>query len=362
MAQHRIVIIGIGHAARPHVAAIGELPDATLVAGSCRSREKGEAWAAEHKAAWYDDTARMLEDEHPTAAIICTPSGAHLEAFRHCAAAGVHVLCEKPLEITLDRIDEMARLAAEAKIQLGGVFQQRYNEAVRRTHEAATAGRFGNFAFAGATVPWWRDDDYYAPDRWQGTQALDGGGALMNQAIHAVDALQWLAAAAQPDLPAGANPVAEVFGQTARRGHDPNLIEVEDTAVATLRFRNGALGYLLAATSMYPGALRRLQIGGRDGLVEILENDLNTWQFRAEQPEDTNIREQLAGQNTDNKAASDPMAFSHENHRKQLEAFLQAVDTGERYSLNPTEARKSVAIIRAVYESAEAGRPVAVDQ
>jgi predicted dehydrogenase len=361
MTEHRIAIIGIGNASKPHVAAIGELPNATLVGGSCRSADKGRAWAEENDAPWFDDAERMLAEVKPTVAIVCTPSGAHLPIVRQCAAAGVHVLCEKPLEITLERVDQMRQAADDAGIQLGGVFQQRYNEAVQLAHQAAGEGRFGTLAFAGATVPWWRDDDYYAPQRWQGTKELDGGGALINQAIHAVDALQWIAAAAQPELADDQNPVAEVFAYTGRRGHDPKLIEVEDTAVAVLRYRNGAMGYLLAATSMYPGSLRRLQVGGRDGMIEILESDLNTWQFRDEREEDEKIRQRLIGRNVDNKSASDPMAFSHENHRQLLEAFLAALDSDEPYLLTPIEARKSVAIIRAVYESAGSGKPAAVD-
>src|SRR5207237_2099306 len=130
-------------------------------------------------------------------------------------------------------------------VTLGGIFPQRFNPVVRAIHAAASAGRFGNLALVNATVPWWREDAYYGPGRWQGSLALDGGGALINQAIHYVDLAQWIAAAAMKDLAPNENPVEEVFAYTAKRSHDPKQVEVEDTAVAVLRFRHGAVGPFL---------------------------------------------------------------------------------------------------------------------
>ena len=362
--NHRIVIIGIGNAAKPHLTAIADLENAELVGGSCRSREKGEAFAREHGAAWYDDTARMLDEAKPGVAIVCTPSGTHLDLATLCFDRGIHVLCEKPLEITTQRIDRMIDAARAAKVQLGGVFQQRYNEALRAVRDAAGAGRFQRLAVASVSVPWWRDDAYYAPDRWQGTAALDGGGALINQSIHGVDALQWIAAATIRGLAPEENPVEEVFCWTAKRGHDESLIEVEDTCVAVLRFRGGGegeggeggLGQVLATTAMHPGSLRRLIVGGRGGTAEVVENDLAQFDFRNEQPGDADLRERLAGGNADKGGAADPMAFSHANHRAMLADFLRAVDAGETPPLSAGEARKAVAIIEACYRSARSGR------
>lgn len=353
--HHRIVIIGIGNAAKPHIAAVAELENAQLVGGSCRSREKGEAFEREQGARWYDDTAKMLDEAKPTVAIVCTPSGTHIEVVQACARRGVHVLCEKPLEITAERIDRMIAVAGEAGVALGGVFQQRYNEALRAVHDAAAAGRLGPLAVASVSVPWWRADEYYGPDRWQGTAALDGGGALINQSIHGVDALQWIAAAADPDLPPEANPVEEVFCWTARRGHDADLIEVEDACIAVLRFRGGGLGQVLATTAMYPGSLRRLIVGGRGGTAEVVENDLAQYDFRDERPGDDDVRQRLVGGNEDTGGAADPMAFSHVNHRTMLADFLAALDRGDPPPLPATEARKAVAIIEACYRSAKSG-------
>ena len=306
----RAAIIGIGAIARIHARALAGVPGVELVAATCRTEEKGRAFAADFGCAWHADTARMLRRERPDFVTVTTPSGAHLPAVLAAARRGVHVICEKPLEISLARIDRMIAACARAGVTLGAIFPQRYNPAIAATHAAAAAGRFGTLAIAASYVPWWRDDAYYGPGRWQGTQALDGGGALMNQAIHGVDALQWIAGATMPDLAAGQNPVESVVALSAVRAHDAERLEVEDICVAVLRFRNGALGQLLAATSMFPGQLRRLLVGGRDGTVEILEEQVVGWRFRESTPDDDAIRIRCGAASGTSGGAADPMAIN----------------------------------------------------
>ena len=357
--QYKIAIIGVGAIATMHAKAIADLPNATLVAGSCRGEDKGKAFAKTYNCNWYAKYQEMLETEKPDAVTICTPSGAHLEPLQLAAKLGIHVLCEKPLEITKARVDQMIQAAA-GKIMLGGIFPQRYNPVVQTVREAAAQGRFGNLAVINTYVPWWRDDAYYAPERWQGTLALDGGGALMNQSIHGVDAINWIAAAASPELDPAENPVEQVFAFTAKRGHDPKLIEVEDTAVAVLRFKNGALGQILGSTSMYPGSLKRFQVAGRDGTAEILEDELVTWQFREEKPEDKGIREKFAAKTSTGGGAADPMAIGYDNHTRNIADFLKAIEAGKTPTIDGAEAKKAIAIIEAIYESARSGKAVDV--
>lgn len=352
----RAAIIGIGAIARMHARALADIPGVELVAATCRTEEKGRAFASEFGCEWFADTSRMLRRAKPDFVTIATPSGAHLEAAVAAARRGVHVICEKPLEITLKRIDRIIAAADRAGITLGAIFPQRFNPVVRTVHDAATAGRFGTLALAASYVPWWRDDAYYGPGRWQGTKALDGGGALMNQSIHGVDALQWIVGATMPGLAARDNPVESVLALTAVRAHDATRLEVEDTCVAVLRFRNGALGQMLAATSLYPGQLRRFLFGGRDGTAEILEEQLTTWQFRDEQPTDAGIRERFGGTSGTSGGAADPMAINYSCHTRNFEDFLAALQTGGRPSLDGHEGRKAVAIIEACYRSARTGK------
>lgn len=362
MSRHfRIGIIGVGGIAALHARAISDLPGAELVAGVCRTEAKGRKFAQEFGGQWFSDYEQMMDQVRPDVVCIATPSGAHLEPTLAAARRGIHVICEKPLEITTERIDRMIAACREAGVVLGGIFPMRFHPAVLAIREAVTQGRFGPLSLAGAYVPWWRDDSYYASGRWQGTQALDGGGALMNQSSHDVDALQWVVSAA-PELSgedAALNPVKEVFALTAKRGRDPKLIEVEDTAVAVLRFRNGALGQLLGATSMYPGTDRRLWIAGRGGTVELHGEEMTTFQFRDELPEDAGIREQFF-RKTRSSGASNPLAISHIGHTRNIGSILQAITEGSRPAIDGHEARKAVAILEALYASARQGVPVQV--
>jgi UDP-N-acetyl-2-amino-2-deoxyglucuronate dehydrogenase len=354
--MHTIAIAGIGNAAEMHAAAVGDIPNATVVAGSCRTESKGRAFAETFDCEWFPGTEGMLEATEPDVLSVCTPSGSHLEPALAAAERGVSVLCEKPLEITTARVDRMVDAADANDVLLGGIFQQRYNPVVRTVRSAVSDGRFGDLSAVNAYVPWWRDDEYYEGS-WKGTQELDGGGALMNQSIHGVDVAQWLAASA--GTAADANPVEEVFAYTDERGHDPSLIEVEDTAVAVLRYRDGTLGQVLGATSMYPGSLKRIQVAGRDGTAEILEDDLVTWSFRDERPEDEAVRERFRD-GTESGGAADPMSIDSDNHRRNIADFLESLESGSGYPLDGREARKAVAVIESVYESAEAGEPVQV--
>ncbi len=353
--QYRFGILGAGAVADLHARAIGDLDGASLVAAARRTEAKGRAFAEKHDCTWYPDPVSLLDEEGPDVVTIATPSGAHLSPAVAAMERGAHVLCEKPLEITTTRVDRMIEAARAHDVKLGGIFQRRYGDAVQALREAAAQGRFGTLALATASVPWWREDSYYE-GTWKGTRNLDGGGALMNQSIHAVDAITWIAGAAM-HLDSGQNPVAEVYAHTDVRGHDPTQVEVEDTAVAVLKFHDGTLGHVLGTTSAYPGSERRLRVAGRDGTAEVLGDRLAQWQFRNEQPEDRSLRKRL-GESSGDGGESDPMAIDHEPHKRNLRAFLDWVDGDSDFGLDGLEARKAVEVIEAIYSSAEQGAPV----
>ncbi len=356
---YRIGIIGVGGIAAMHAKAIGDLPNATVVAGVCRTAEKGAKFAQQFMCADYRDYEKMMDEQKPDVVCITTPSGAHLEPTRAAAKRGIHVLCEKPLEISTARVDEMIDVCKKAGVTLGGIFPSRFNPVVNLIRDAVAAGRFGQLAVGAAYVPWWRDDAYYAPNRWQGKLALDGGGAMMNQSIHNVDALQWILSAdpALKHLQPHENPVEEIFAYTGKRGHDPKLIEVEDTAMAVLKFRNGALGQLLGATSMFPGTNRRVWVAGRDGTAEVIEEQLSVFTFRNKLASDDATLAQYS-QQTRSTGASDPLAISYTGHTKNIGSFLAALDAGQTPALDGVESRKAVQILEALYQSAATGQPV----
>jgi UDP-N-acetyl-2-amino-2-deoxyglucuronate dehydrogenase len=210
---------------------------------------------------------------------------------------------------------------------------------------AIDAGRFGRLVLASAYVKWHRTEAYYR-DSWHGTAALDGGGALMNQGIHAVDLLQWFAG-----LP------AEVFGWTTRRVHTG--IECEDTACAALRFPGGALGAIEASTALYPGWSRRLEICGELGSAALEDDRIAKWDFRVPQPEDEGIRTGAPDESMRSGSGA-PNQISHQGHRLQIQDLIDALRENRPLAVDGRGARHAIAVIRAIYDSAASGRPVAL--
>jgi len=345
--SYGIGIVGTGMIARHHARAIAELEGAHLAAVTSRSEGRAQALAGELGCKGYGDIAAMLDDPDVQIVSICTPSGAHLEPALAAAEAGRHIMIEKPIEITLERCDAVIEAAAKHGVQLAGIFQSRFFEAAREVKQAIEAGRFGKMVLADAYVKWYRPQEYYSQGGWKGTKRFDGGGALMNQSIHAVDLLLWFA-----------GPVASVQAYCGVRGHEG--IEVEDTAVAVLQFESGAMGVLEGSTAVYPGFLKRLEISGTSGSAILEEEDLKAWSFSDETPEDEEIRSRFGAATKTGGGASDPGAIGLEGHRKQFQQFVDAVRTGSPVALNGEEARKAVALILSVYQSAADGCPVAV--
>lgn len=345
--SYGVGIVGTGMIARHHARAIAETTGAHLAAVVSRSARRAAEFAREFGGTGYQALADMLEDSNVAVVSICTPSGAHLEPALAAIGAGRHVMVEKPLEISLQRCDEMINAARKHGVQLGGVFQSRFFDAARIVKSAVDAHRFGEMVLADAYVKWFRSQAYYDEGGWKGTERYDGGGALMNQSIHAVDLLLWFA-----------GDVASVRAYKGVRGHEG--IEVEDTAVAALEFESGALGVIEGSTAVFPGFMKRVEISGTDGSAILEEEDLKTWSFRTETPDDAGIREKYGSATSSGGGAADPGAISVTAHRKQYDAFTGSLETGHQLELDAVEARKAVAVILAIYESASSGKPVRV--
>lgn len=349
MAEHGFGIIGCGMIAEFHARAIGEIPGARLVAACGRKMRDAERIAGMGGAGCraLTDFEEMLADPEIDVVCVCTPSGAHKIPAVSAARAGKHVVVEKPLEITLARCDAIIEACDDAVVRLCTIFPSRFSEANRSLKGAIDAGRFGRLALGDTHVKWWRTQDYYDSGGWRGTWELDGGGALMNQAIHNVDLIQWLM-----------GDVESVQALTATLAHE--RIEVEDTAVAILRFRNGALGVIEAATSAFPGLLKRTEIHGDGGSARVEQDDITLWEFRDKMIEDDEIQASIGARSGFMAGASDPRGITHAGHRDQLDDFLRAIDEERAPFVDGREGRKSVEIIRAIYRSAETGRMAAL--
>jgi predicted dehydrogenase len=335
-------LVGCGMVGKVHAEAIGAMAGARLVAVWGRDAGRTAEFASRFKAAADTDYERFLA--HPDLDIVnvCTPSGTHAEFGCRAAEAGKHVLVEKPIEISLEQADRLIQTCEAAGVKLGVIFQSRFLPAVRRLKRAVDEGRFGRLILGDAYVKWYRAPEYYAPGSWHGTLRLDGGGALINQAIHTVDLLRWIM-----------GPAETVFAMSGALLH--RQIEAEDTLVGAVRFRQGALGVIEAATSATPGFKRRLEITGERGTA-ILDGDAISFWSLADGDSPT---EAPAEQITDGSA--DPASIAAEGHRRQLEEMMKAVSEGREPMVTGREGRKSLELVTALYRSAAQGQPVRVD-
>jgi UDP-N-acetyl-2-amino-2-deoxyglucuronate dehydrogenase len=310
----RIGILGAGGISDTHARAARAIAGVQVVAVHGANRDKAAALATSAGATAYDDLDTFLA--HPMDVVaIGSPSGVHAEQATAAVRRGLHVLVEKPLDITTKRIDALIEEADRARVKVGVFFQDRLTPDLVEMKAKIDAGVLGTPVFASGRVKWYRPPEYYGDSRWRGTWRLDGGGVLMNQAIHTIDALLWLF-----------GPVARVSGCVATRFHQ---IEVEDTAAAVIEFTNGAYGVLEASTAAFPGLPRRIEVTGTKGTL---------------------VHEQ---------EARPAVVADASGHQRVFEDFFAAIDTGGNPACDAREGRRSVALIEAIYESARTGGAVA---
>lgn len=335
-------IIGAGTIAGFHAQAIAQLTGARLVGVASRSLASARKVADPHGAFATTDLAVLLARPDLHVVCITTPSGAHLEPALAAIRAGKHVVIEKPIEITPARVDQILDAAEKAGVRVAPIFQGRFGDGARTVKAALDADRLGRLVLASVYVKWHRTAPYYTG--YRGSLGLDGGGAVINQAIHGLDLLQWFAG-----LP------AEVFAWKTRRVHTG--IEAEDTAAAALKFPGGALGAFEASTALWPGWSRRIELCGEHGSISLEDDRIARWEFREARPEDDAIRAGGAA-NALGSAASDPKAISTEGHRRQLQDLVDALRENRAPAIDGREGRKAVAFVNAIYASAESGSPV----
>lgn len=342
MRDFGFAIVGCGMIARFHARAIAEIPGTHVAALVSRQLDAAEKLRNELSLAalCHTDLSAALKQPDVDAIIVCTPSGAHLDPAVAAANAGKHVVVEKPLEITPERCDQIIGACNSNGVQLCTIFPSRFSDANIELKKAVESGRFGRLTLGVTTCHWWRTQEYYDRGGWRGTWELDGGGALMNQAIHNVDLLLWLM-----------GPATHVSGMTATLAHE--RIKVEDTAVATLRFANGALGVIQATTAAHPGYPKTIAIHGDRGSVVVEQDDIVKWDFDYEMPDDAAIRSRIAHKSGASGGASDPAAISHRGHMLQLSDFVDAIRQSRLPNVDGREGRKSVAAICAIYEAAK---------
>jgi predicted dehydrogenase len=351
----RTALIGAGKVAHLHARALGALAEAEFVAVCSRNLERAAAFARQYDVRPYADVGTMIRDARVQAVILATPHPAHAAPARDAARAGAHILVEKPLASSLEDCDAMIAAAQRARVKLGVISQRRWYPPVQRVRAAIDAGKIGKPALGMVVLLGWRDQAYYRADAWRGTWREEGGGVLVNQAPHQLDLLQWFM-----------GPIAEVFAYWDNLNHP--YIEVEDTAVATMRFQNGALGSIVVSNSQKPGLYGRVHVHGANGasvgvqtdggamfvagMSSVLEPPINDlWTVPGEEA-------LLAQWQAEDRATFERVDTTTYYHQLQIQDFLRAIRENRDPAITGVEGRKTVELFTAIYRSQRDRRAV----
>lgn len=355
MTRVRTAIIGCGKVAHLHAKALLSLPEAEFVAVYNRTPERAETFAQTYNVQAFTDVKTMVREANVQAVVVCTTHPAHAEPSIAAAEAGAHVIIEKPLASTLADCDAIIAACKNAGVKLSVISQRRFYEPVQRVWEALKAGKIGRPILGTAFLLSWRDEAYYQADPWRGKWDAEGGGVLVNQAPHQLDLLQWFM-----------GPIEELFGYQDNLNHP--YIEVEDTAIAVLRFKNGGLGNIIVSNSQKPGLYGKVQIHGSTGasvgvqtdggamfvagMSNILEPPINDlWTI----PGEEHLLSEWQAQDREHFASIDPMVHYI---ARQNQDFLQAILEKRDPLVTGQDGRNTVEIFTAIYRSQRDGKPV----
>jgi UDP-N-acetyl-2-amino-2-deoxyglucuronate dehydrogenase len=326
-------LIGGGNISETHARAARAISGVEIAAVYGTNFEKVRRFCRDHGGTPFDDFSAFLTHRPMDLVIIGSPSGLHAAQGIAAAKQGLHVLTEKPIDISTRRADELIEAAGRARVKLGVIFQDRMKPHIRQLKDWIDHGVLGKPLLADARVKWYRPPEYYANSRWRGTLELDGGGALINQGIHTIDLLRWLL-----------GEVSRVQAQTATELH---AIEAEDTATAILEFASGALGLFHSTTAAYPGYPRRVEISGTEGTV-ILEHDQIIAADLRKAPDE---RPGIAPRD-ENQSASSAVVSDVRGHQAVIEDFLSAIQKNTVPACDGQEGRRSLALVEAIYRAA----------
>jgi len=334
----RFGIIGVGNIAPIHAAAIKGTPGAELAAIATRNEERGGAFAAQFGGRWVSDYREMLRRDDIDVVTLCTPHDLHAPMTLDAAAAGKHILCEKPMARNIAECDAMIVACERAGVTLGVIFQFRFEPLSQKLKAALDAGNLGRLHWVSANTIWYRSDEYYRSGIWRGSLELSGGGVLINQAIHTIDLMLWLAGTP-----------SRVTAQTRTLDHP---IQVEDGALALLEYPDAQLGLIQATTAAFPGYPERLEFyGNRGGAVYHKGQGRLEWHI-------VEPREDRVDESEVSSGAARPMDISATAHIAQFQDFAAAIREQRAPLVDGREGRRAVELIEAIYRSARADAPI----
>ncbi len=336
MSKIGFAIVGCGNIAPFHAEAIRDTEGAELVAVCDKDPSRATELAEKFSAESYTDFAETLKRDDVHVVNICLPSGLHESLTIQAANAGKHVMVEKPLDITLEKCDSIIAVCKKNKVKLATIFPCRFKPGVSAIKNAISTGQFGKLILGDVAVKWFRTQEYYDNAEWRGTWKFDGGGALMNQSIHYIDILQDIM-----------GPVESVSANCATLVKN---IEVEDTAVAVIKFKNGALGTITGTTAAYPGFDARVGIHGENGSAILEGESLIIWEFSDNTLQDEVLKSSI--NETKSSGANDPTKnLKSEGHKLQVSDMVAAINEDREPMVSGESGRKAVEIICAIYQS-----------
>lgn len=355
MNNYNIAILGCGKVAHLHAKAIGNLPNAKLAGVWSRTAKTAQAFATQYNVPFYTEIGELVQQEKIDLVIVCTPHPFHLQAVIEAAKAGANILVEKPLASTLEDSDAIINACRVAGVKLGVISQRRWYEPVKRVKDAIVAGKIGRPVFGTVNMLGWRDKAYYDADEWRGTWQMEGGGVLVNQAPHQLDILLWFM-----------GEIDEVYGIWKNLNHP--YIEVEDTALALVKFKNGGIGNIIVSNSEKPGIYGKVHVHGENGasvgvqtdggamfvagMSNILEPPVNdVWSIPGEEA----LLEKWVKEDSKHFESIDPMIYYMEC---QIEDYLQALDNNTEPLVTGEEGRKTVELFTAIYRSTRDNKAV----
>ena len=353
----RFAIVGCGQIATTHARALRTLDSAELVVCHDTDITKGDEFAGRFGCTHVQNLQDLLAMPDIDAVTVCTPSGSHALVGVPALLAGKHVLVEKPMDVTQSACQSLLDAAAETGACLSVVAQRRFDESTTYVRDSIARGRLGSLTYAECRVPWYRTEGYYDSAAWRGTWAQDGGGALMNQGLHAIDLMRWLC-----------GPVVEVRAISRNTIHD--RIEVEDLVCALVTFANGAVGNVMASTSSYPAFPARIAIQGTEGgaVIEgdsLVAYDLTDGTHRRSQTPAAHTWQVASGGTKAATPPDDNEPYREDlwtaGHVRQLDNFVAAASGEAPQLVTGVDAMATVILIEAIYRSAKIGQPVVID-
>jgi UDP-N-acetyl-2-amino-2-deoxyglucuronate dehydrogenase len=352
---YNIAIAGCGKVAHIHAKAIQEISNARLAAVWSRTNKSALEFSKKYKTLPYSDITKMVVDNNIDLLIVCNPHPFHKDPAVEAANAGANLLVEKPLAVSLHDCDEMINVCRNQKVKLGVISQRRWYEPVKRVKEAIDAEKIGRPVLGTVQMLGWRDKDYYDADEWRGTWEMEGGGVLVNQAPHQIDLFLWYM-----------GEIDEVYGLWKNLNHP--YIEVEDTALAVIKFKNGSIGNIIVSNSQKPGIFSKIHvhgsngssvgvqtdggamfIAGMSGIKEPPVNDL--WTV----PGEETILGEWKKKDADVFSSIDPVIFYM---KCQIEDYINALENNREPLVTGEAGRKTVEFFTAVYRSTLENKPV----